>query len=304
MGRVFTQKDTMKLEVVEKLANDFKKYSYPKLKQVMFAGDGEPLIHKDVDKMVRLLSGTVTDRVAIVTNGTLLTKELSNRLLDAGLDVLRISLNGLNGEDYKKYTGRFVDVDAMYENIKFFKDEAERRVSQGKKGCLVYVKIMNYMVTDDERKNEFFDRWKNVSDFQQIETLTSTKVSVDLQSVGDVNLTTTRFGQKFSEKPKVCPRPFIECFVWENGDVVTCCNDTMVDEIADEDVLGNIMDDSLADIWNNRKFTHLRKALLTGEGLPEICRDCEYFITAMTPEDVLDGDADRLFEIYDKMENK
>jgi radical SAM protein with 4Fe4S-binding SPASM domain len=302
--KLYTKEDIMKPEVVRKLAEDFKKYSYPKLKQAVLAGGGEPLINSDIDKMVSDLSESVSDRVAIVTNGTLLTKELSCRLLDAGLDVLRVSLNGLNVDDYKKYTGKFVDVDELYENIRFFKEETERRASQGKKRCLVYVKIMNYMVTDDERKNEFFDRWKNVSDIQNIENLNITSSDVDFNSISDVDFHKGRYGQEVSTVPKVCPRPFIDCVVRENGDVLTCCNDIMIDKIPDEDILGNIMDDSLANIWNNRKFTHLRKALLSGEDMPEICRKCEYFQAAMSSEDVLDKDADRLFEIYDRMERK
>jgi MoaA/NifB/PqqE/SkfB family radical SAM enzyme len=303
-GRTYTAEDTMKLEIVEKLADDFKKYSYPKLKQAIIAGGGEPLIHKDIDGIVRTLSETVSDRVAIITNGTLLTRELSCRLLDAGLDVLRVSLNGLNGEDYKKHTGRFVDVDAMYENLKFFKEEAERRVSQGKKKCLVYVKIIDYMVADKEKKDEFFDRWKNASDIQSIETLYDSHADIDFQSLGAVNQTTGRYGQEFSAVPKICPRPFFDCYLQENGDAVICCHYTLWEEQKDDYVMGNIMDENLADIWNGRKFIQERKSLLSGKNMLKICRGCSCFRTAMTPEDVLDGDADRLFEVYDRMERK
>ena len=40
------------------------------------------------------------DKVEIVTNGILLTKEMSDRLINSGLDRLRISLQGLDEEKY------------------------------------------------------------------------------------------------------------------------------------------------------------------------------------------------------------
>jgi radical SAM protein with 4Fe4S-binding SPASM domain len=299
-----TDEHTMKLEVVEKLAEDFRKYSYPKLKQAVLTGWGEPLLNNDIDKIVQMLSERVSDRVTILTNGTLLTRELSCRLLDAGLDVLRVSLNGLNGDDYKKYTGVYIDMDEVYENLKFFKEETERRVAQGKKKCLIYVKIINYMVADDERKNTFFDRWKNASDIQQIEALNDTSIGVDFQSLGNVNLEESRYGQELMSKPQVCPRPFIECVVKENGDVEICCIAAAHEDGLEHIIMGNIMDEGLADIWNNRKFIRFRKSLLSGNNMPEICKSCTFFPTITTPEDVLDDAAEDLLEKYDALERK
>ena len=48
----------------------------------------------------------VAGRLEIVTNGILLTHELSDKLIDAGLKRLRISGNGLCSADYEKHCGR------------------------------------------------------------------------------------------------------------------------------------------------------------------------------------------------------
>lgn len=61
------------------------------VKSIMFAGEGEPLLHKDISELVAYAKSQGLD-VAITTNGVLLSKKLSSEILDS-LSWLRISLN-------------------------------------------------------------------------------------------------------------------------------------------------------------------------------------------------------------------
>jgi len=64
-----------------------------------FGGIGEPLAHADILTMVaeaKALGGNVE----LITNGTLLTEEMSRRLIGAGLDRLWVSLDGARAESY------------------------------------------------------------------------------------------------------------------------------------------------------------------------------------------------------------
>ena len=66
---------------------------------IFFGGFGEPLAHPNIVEMVtraKALGG----RVELVTNGTLLTREMSRHLIAAGLDMLWISLDGATPESY------------------------------------------------------------------------------------------------------------------------------------------------------------------------------------------------------------
>lgn len=66
---------------------------------VFFGGFGEPLAHPDIAEMVAQAKA-LGSRVELVTNGTLLTKERSRQLIDAGLDMLWVSLDGATPESY------------------------------------------------------------------------------------------------------------------------------------------------------------------------------------------------------------
>jgi MoaA/NifB/PqqE/SkfB family radical SAM enzyme len=67
---------------------------------VLLGGLGEPLSHPNIVDMVRQIK-ELGSSVELITNGTLLTKSLSVRLIDAGLDMLWVSLDGATPESYK-----------------------------------------------------------------------------------------------------------------------------------------------------------------------------------------------------------
>jgi MoaA/NifB/PqqE/SkfB family radical SAM enzyme len=66
---------------------------------VFFGGLGEPLAHPDIVEMVGQVKA-LGSSVELITNGTLLTKPLSKQLIDAGLDMLWVSLDGATPESY------------------------------------------------------------------------------------------------------------------------------------------------------------------------------------------------------------
>jgi MoaA/NifB/PqqE/SkfB family radical SAM enzyme len=66
---------------------------------ISFGGFGEPLSHPDIVDMVARAK-SLGSSVEMVTNGTLLTPALSRRLIDAGLDMLWVSIDGASPESY------------------------------------------------------------------------------------------------------------------------------------------------------------------------------------------------------------
>lgn len=66
---------------------------------IYFGGIGEPLFHtKTIDWIEEAKSLGV--KVELITNGTILTEKISRRLIDAGLDVLWVSIDGADPETY------------------------------------------------------------------------------------------------------------------------------------------------------------------------------------------------------------
>jgi MoaA/NifB/PqqE/SkfB family radical SAM enzyme len=67
--------------------------------RVFFGGIGEPLAHPDTVDMVAQAKKLGAE-VELITNGTLLSREMSRRLLNAGLDMLWVSVDGATPESY------------------------------------------------------------------------------------------------------------------------------------------------------------------------------------------------------------
>ena len=66
---------------------------------VFFGGFGEPLSHPNIIDMVHQAKA-IGSRVELITNGTLLTPDLSKGLISAGLNTLWVSLDGASPESY------------------------------------------------------------------------------------------------------------------------------------------------------------------------------------------------------------
>lgn len=66
---------------------------------IFFGGLGEPLLHPDIVEMVARAKA-LGSSVELITNGTLLTPNLSQHLIDAGLDMLWASLDGATSDSY------------------------------------------------------------------------------------------------------------------------------------------------------------------------------------------------------------
>lgn len=68
------------------------------VKSIMYAGEGEPLLHKDISRIILATKKAGID-VSITSNGVLLKKELSRKILKS-LSWLRISLNAGSASTY------------------------------------------------------------------------------------------------------------------------------------------------------------------------------------------------------------
>ncbi len=67
---------------------------------VYFGGIGEPLAHSRTIEWIARAKQAGASRVELITNGTLLNEARSRQLIDAGLDMLWVSLDGATPESY------------------------------------------------------------------------------------------------------------------------------------------------------------------------------------------------------------
>jgi MoaA/NifB/PqqE/SkfB family radical SAM enzyme len=88
----------------------------PSRPEVFFGGFGEPLLLPNIAEMVAQAK-SVASNVELITNGILLTEERSRELIDAGLDVLWVSVDGATPENYADVR-LGANLPQVYENIK------------------------------------------------------------------------------------------------------------------------------------------------------------------------------------------
>ncbi|GAB5449589.1 radical SAM protein [Gymnodinialimonas sp.] len=84
---------------------------------VYLCGVGEPLLYKKLVDVVRRVSTEVGCPVGVNTNGQLLTGARFEELLDAGLSMVNVSINGTSNGVYEEHM-KYLDRDKVTRNLK------------------------------------------------------------------------------------------------------------------------------------------------------------------------------------------
>src|SRR5882762_4491775 len=78
---------------------------FPRIARVVLHGVGEPMMVRDLPRMIRYLKDRGT-YVLFNTNGTLLRRKKGRELIDSGLDELRVSIDAADPQAFKQVRGR------------------------------------------------------------------------------------------------------------------------------------------------------------------------------------------------------
>ncbi len=269
----------MNLEIYKKSIDDLK--SFPqKIKMLRFAATGEPLLHPDIVEMVAYAKdANIAESIDIVTNGSLLTPELSKSLVNAGLDWLRVSIQGVSTKKYWDVSGVKLSFEKFVKNVSFFYDNKEQ--------TQVYIKTIDIDMSENE-KSEFYTIFEPICDKIAIENLTPATSHIDYTKLSERNLDKSQNGNSVTTA-EVCPQPFYMLQINSDGNVVPCCAmETAV-------VLGNVANESLQNIWYSESLRAFRiMQLKKKKAQNQTCASCENYRYGMFDEDVLD---DRTEEI-------
>jgi radical SAM protein with 4Fe4S-binding SPASM domain len=249
------------------------------LKTMIFVGQGEPLLNRDLPAMIAYAKERrITRRVEIITNASLLTPEISDALLDAGLDILRVSLQGMSAEMYKKVCGYTIDYSKLIDYLSYF--YAKRGAGR------LYVKVVDAALSPEE-ETSFYETFGRISDRMYIERVKPVYEGVTYGESPD-RVMTDRYGNVHSPR-FVCPLPFFMLTVWPDGSVAPC------EAIYKPVVLGDANTGSLLDMW---KSETLRQFWLTqlryGKNAWERCRVCCAPDDVSHPLDVLDEEREHI----------
>jgi organic radical activating enzyme len=101
--------------LLEKILDDAAAYG---VESVSLHGSGEPTLNPDMPDIVRAVKARGFKCVSF-TNGFKLNEQLARRLIEAGIDVLRISAIGYDAESYHRWMSRDV-FEQVRENVRRF----------------------------------------------------------------------------------------------------------------------------------------------------------------------------------------
>lgn len=284
-----SDKAMMDFDLYKKCVDDMT--SFPdKIKVIRFVGIGEPLLHKDIVEMIRYTAEkNIADTIEILTNAFLLTPQISDSLLAAGLTRLVVSVQGTTQEKYKKVCGVNIDFDKFIGKLKYF--------YQNKKDCQMYIKIVDTALGGAEDEKKFYDIFGNICDTIAIEHTVPIHAGIDYNGVLKNNdLPVTQFGLPVSEVP-VCPQPFFHMQINPDGKVVPCYS------FEYPAIMGDCNKQSACDIWTGQKFQEFRRKILDGaKDVCKTCAECNIIKYRLFPEDDLRNDAGKLKKFYAKNE--
>ncbi len=256
-----------------------------KLRLIRFAGMGEPLLHKQIVEMVRYAKESeVAESVDIITNGSLLTKEMSLALVEASLDKIKISIQGLGDDAYESMSGTRIDFEDLVDNIRFLYEH--------KKQLTIYIKTVDASLPTQEAVEQFYSIFGDICDEISIEHIYPATPEIDYKKFdGFRNDEKTVLGYDY-DNVQICPQPFYTMTLEPDNGVGFCCA---------YDTSGIVHDPkgksrTMAEIWHSEEHMMFLKRMLSGvENADSNCVVCTtYKYAGIHPNDKLDHAKDHI----------
>jgi MoaA/NifB/PqqE/SkfB family radical SAM enzyme len=203
--------------------------------EVAFAASGEPLLNPNLPEMVSFASG-LGIKTMVGTNGQLLTADIAEALILAGLNRLKVSIDGATAETYEKIRigGSFSKLVDNLQRFRAIADRLNRKVTI-RLNCVVSKYNMHEL---SMMKSTF----ENLGDIVSVNFPCTFGMMDDTNSYSPCNMVM-----------KTCPMTAKILSLEPSGKALYCCGDNQ-----NKAVIGNILNSRLIDIWNSDKYNKLR----------------------------------------------
>ncbi|MFQ5953190.1 MAG: radical SAM/SPASM domain-containing protein [Candidatus Omnitrophota bacterium] len=240
----------MKPLVFNKIAGEAGKYG----SMMRLSGTGEPFLNPDLVEEIEYAKKAGAG-IGIITNGSLLNGEKIRRILEAEADAIEYSVDAMDEEHYKKVRAG-LDFNLVKSNIM---KTLELRGKMNKKTA-VLVSVVN-SPEEDEYVNRTVEYWENIVD---------KVISRKFLRWGLIEEENKTQGYLSKTERVPCPFPFERLNIDTSGNIRFCGYD-----ITYNVVMGNVLENTIEEIWTGEKFNEWRQYHLNREfhKIP-MCRDC------------------------------
>lgn len=263
---------------------------FPVLDRVVLHGLGEPLLNKDLPRMVTYLKARGI-YVLFNSNGILLNAKRGQALIDAGLDEYRLSMDGSTRETYALVRGADA-FDKIWRNVKAF--IAMQKAQDATKPALsvwftamrenlhelpglidlasengvreVYMQRLVYFEEGLAHSKQSLFRRSTHEELELVQRCEQTckERGITFKAAGSATPLES-IVRNFGERPwSGCQRPYTLTYITSSGNVLSCCfapfGHKSAKEYKEERVLGNIFQESIAEIWQGERYEDFRRA--------------------------------------------
>ena len=273
----------------------------PNIARVVLHGVGEPMMVRDLPRMVAYLKARGT-YVLFNTNGTLLSERKGRELIDAGLDELRVSLDAAEPEAFKLVRGRDM-FDRIVRKVRAFttlqaKLGVDRpRVSlwlTGLRETLDQLPDFVSLAHDMGVKETYLQRLVFLPDaqglarpesalFEQLDRdqaallaaaqARADQLGITFNASGATEPGTSLTRERDDQPWSLCRRPWSLMYITAHGRALPCCIAPFSMRGYDAFTLGDASQATLREIWNGPGYQDFRKALLSDQP-PASCAGC------------------------------
>ncbi len=287
--------------VFSKFVDDLDELSSPP--EVFFGGYGEPLSHPKILDMIKR-TAAIGSRISLITNGTLLTAQLIENLVDAGLHKLWLSVDSSHQDAILE--SRPGDNQAgVLENLAEIQSSGNGKLDVLEPGLALTITKNNQPEILDlvERGQVLGFSSFFITNLEAYSANLVDEVPYSLEGLhqpGSWRADQTDLFKKLEILSAKIPGATIEgpwtdskikCPFAERGDLVlrwdgetSPCLPLLYDRTIHIEswehkqishTLGNILDRSISEIWEDKDYSHLRERLLNNDFSPCLgCRDC------------------------------
>lgn len=269
---------------------------FPGVERVVLHGVGEPLLAPDLPLMVAEAHRRGA-RVLFNSNAIALHRRLGERLVDAGLDELRVSMDAADPQTYRAIRGVDGFAKAMRRTADFCAYLRERGAARPR--VSLYFMAMRENLAQlpavIERAGEIGARAVVLQRLVYFEAgLAAKEQSVmgdaDAELLERCEQAARRAGVELvgtgakgpedslqpldTKRPWAgCTRPWRSTYVTANGNVLPCCIAPFSTADYGGIILGNVFEQPMSEIWNGGQYAEFRRAHASQEA-PEPCRGC------------------------------
>ncbi len=258
-----------------------------KLIKIHLQGLGEPFLHKEIFKMIKYAreKGII---VNLNSNATLFTKEIVDKIMEADVNEIAISIDSTKKETFESIRVHS-NFDEIMNNIKLLTSTRDEQKNNLKISLAVTIMKKNL-----EEMPEFvtlahklgidkiiFQTVQIKEDFVKIygkEFSKTELIKTNKKEFRKLIEETKKRGKKynikilFDEEDQKCIWPWRNIYVTWQGYVTPCC------KIVDfkNPIFGNIIKQDFEEIWNGENYKKFREGFFK-KIPPEPCRGCNVF---------------------------